>query len=148
LEVEGFDPDSEDIGIIRLIVVPVGQQPFSEPARGERRKGALVRRRFIGVSACVVLLSACAGWAAVNSGRLLQDYVDCNALAANQLALSAGDAVALAIEAEASCEGSRMALEHVYRRSVGPDQAGELIDNIKRVAVANNAAAVLLARGR
>jgi hypothetical protein len=33
LEAEGFDPDSGDIGIIRLIVVPAGQAPYSKPPR-------------------------------------------------------------------------------------------------------------------
>jgi hypothetical protein len=31
LEAEGFDPDSGDIGIIRLIAVPAGQPPYSKP---------------------------------------------------------------------------------------------------------------------
>jgi hypothetical protein len=33
LEAEGFDPDSGDIGIIRLIAVPAGQPIHSEPPR-------------------------------------------------------------------------------------------------------------------
>jgi hypothetical protein len=33
LEAEGFDPDSGDIGIIRLIAVPAGQPPYSKPPR-------------------------------------------------------------------------------------------------------------------
>ena len=33
LEEEGYDPDSGDIGIIRLIAVPPGREPCSEPPR-------------------------------------------------------------------------------------------------------------------
>jgi hypothetical protein len=33
LEAEGFDPNSGDIGIIRLIAIPAGQPIHSEPPR-------------------------------------------------------------------------------------------------------------------
>ena len=33
LEAEGFDPESGDLAIIRLVVVPAGQQRWSEPPR-------------------------------------------------------------------------------------------------------------------
>ena len=33
LEAEGYDPDSGDLAIIRLIAVPPGQPPYSKPPR-------------------------------------------------------------------------------------------------------------------
>jgi hypothetical protein len=31
LDVEGYDPDSGDLAIFRIIVAPAGQPPYSEP---------------------------------------------------------------------------------------------------------------------
>jgi hypothetical protein len=31
LDVEGYDPDSGDLALFRIIVAPAGQPPYSEP---------------------------------------------------------------------------------------------------------------------
>ncbi len=94
--------------------------------------------------AILVLVQAggCAGVAAIDSGRLLQAYVDCNQAAARRLAAAGGDPIELSIVAEASCASRRASLERTYRRAAGEAQARQLIDSVRSAAVASNAAII------
>jgi hypothetical protein len=89
-------------------------------------------------------LAGCAGLAAVDSGRQLQAYLDCNITASRQLAALDGDPVLLALEAEASCENPRSTLERTYRR-LTPDTADALIRDVRSAAVGNNTATIVMA---
>jgi hypothetical protein len=123
-------------------------QPLKEKPLTGQCAVSFAYRRPAAVLMSAALLAGCAGLTAATSARLLQEYVDCNAIAAERLAHSATDPVLLAIEAEGSCSGPRVALERAYRSSIGTAQAAELIDNLKRTTVASNAAAIVIARAR
>jgi hypothetical protein len=90
----------------------------------------------------LVQAGGCAGVAAIDSGRLLQAYADCNQAAARRLAASGGDPIELSIAAEASCTSRRTSLERAYRRAAGEAQARQLIDSVRSAAVASNAAII------
>ena len=60
-----------------------------------------------------------------------------------QRASSAGDPTTLAIEAEASCADERRALERVYQRTVGAEQARELLYGIRQAAIASNVTTIM-----
>lgn len=94
-----------------------------------------------------LMLGGCAGVAAIDTGRLLQAYVDCNGTASRRLAASFADPVDLAVAAEASCGERRAALERAYRRTVGETEARQLIASVKSAAVATNATTIVVARG-
>ena len=79
----------------------------------------------------------------VQATSRLDRYVSCNIESAMQRASWAGDPATLAIEAEASCADERQALERVYQRTVGPEQARELLYGIRQAAIASNAATII-----
>jgi hypothetical protein len=58
-------------------------------------------------------------------------------------ASSAGDPATLAIEAEASCAEERRALERVYERTVGAEQARALLYGIRQAEIASNATTIM-----
>jgi hypothetical protein len=93
----------------------------------------------------VPTLAGCAGLAAIDSGRQLQAYLDCNTTASKQLASLGSDPILLAVQAEASCENPRSALERTYRR-LAPDRADALIRDVRSAAVGNNTATIVMAR--
>src|SRR4051794_34158258 len=100
------------------------------------------KRGLLGL-AFLILLHGCAGVAAVQSTGRLERYVSCNSDNAMARASSAGDPTALAIEAEAACAGERQALERVYQRTVGPEQARELLYGVRQAAIASNATTIV-----
>src|SRR5215212_2913655 len=91
----------------------------------------------------VILLHGCAGVAAVQAPGRLDRYVSCNTENAMRRASSAGDPTTLAIQAEASCSEERRALERVYERTVGTEQARELLYGIRQAAIASNATTII-----
>mgnify|MGYP000911231189 CR=1 FL=1 len=93
------------------------------------------------------ILVGCAGVAAIDTGRLLQAYVDCNGAASRRQAVSSGDPLDLAAAAEVSCGDRRAALERAYRRTVGEAEARRLIASVKSAAFATNATTIIMARG-
>lgn len=95
----------------------------------------------------LLLVGGCAGVAAIDSGRQLQAYVDCNAAASRRLAGSAGDPVDLAVAAEASCRDRLAALARTYQRTVGAEQARQLIASVKSGALGSNAATIMMGGG-
>jgi hypothetical protein len=92
---------------------------------------------------CIILLHGCAGVAAVQATSRLDRYVSCNTESAMRRASSAGDPTTLAIEAEASCAEERRALERVYERTVGAEQARALLYGIRQAAIASNATTIM-----
>ena len=106
---------------------------------------AMRRISLILIWTSIPVLAGCAGLAAVNSGRQLQAYLDCNTAASKRAAALDGDPVLLAVEAEASCEQPRSALQRTYRRLM-PDTASAMIQDLKSAAVGNNTATIVMAR--
>ena len=94
--------------------------------------------------ACFIFLDGCAGVAAIESPGRLDRYVTCNTENAMRRASSAGDPTTLAIEAEASCAQERRALERVYQKTVGPEQARELLAGIRQATIASNATTIIM----
>jgi hypothetical protein len=92
---------------------------------------------------CIILLHGCAGVAAVQAPGRLERYVSCNTENSMRRSSSAGDPTTLAIEAEASCAEERSALERVYQRTVGTEQAGALLYGIRQAAIASNATTII-----
>ena len=101
------------------------------------------RRGLLGL-ACIILLEGCAGIAAIESPAKLERYVNCNTENAMRRASSAGDPTALAIEAEASCAQERRALERVYQKTVGTEQARELLYGIRQATIASNVTTIAM----
>jgi hypothetical protein len=101
------------------------------------------KRGLLGL-ACLILLDGCAGIAAIEGPGRLERYVNCNTESSMRRASSAGNPTTLAIEAEASCAQERLALERVYQKSVGTEQAGELLDGIRQATIASNATALIM----
>ena len=93
--------------------------------------------------AFLILLHGCAGVAAVQATSRLERYVSCNSDNAMRRASSVGDPTALAIEAEASCAEERRALERVYQRTVGAEQARALLYGVRQAAIASNATTIV-----
>ena len=100
-------------------------------------------RRGLLALGCIILLHGCAGVAAVQATSRLERYVSCNSENAMRRASSAGDPTALAIEAEASCAEERRALERVYQRTVGAEQARALLYGVRQAAIASNATTII-----
>ena len=100
-------------------------------------------RRGLLALGCIILLHGCAGVAAVQATSRLERYVSCNSENAMRRASSAGDPTALAIEAEASCAAERRALERVYQRTVGAEQARALLYGVRQAAIASNATTII-----
>ena len=94
--------------------------------------------------ACFILLDGCAGVAAIESPGRLDQYVNCNTENSMRRASSAGDPTTLAIEAEAACAQERRALERVYQKTVGTEQAGELLAGIRQATIASNATTIIM----
>ena len=101
------------------------------------------KRGLLGL-ASIILLDGCAGIAAIEGPRRLERYVNCNSENSMRRASSAGDPTTLAIEAEASCAQERRALERVYQKTVGTEQAGDLLDGIRQATIASNATAIVM----
>ena len=100
------------------------------------------RQSLLGLG-CIILLHGCAKIAAVQATSRLDRYVSCNTESAMRRASSAGDPTTLAIEAEASCADERRALESAYQRTVGTEQARELLYGIRQAAIASNATTII-----
>ena len=100
------------------------------------------RRGLLGLGS-VILLHGCAGIAAIQGPGRLERYVNCNSENAMRRASSAGDPTTLAIEAEAACAEERRALERVYQKTLGTEQAGVLLDGVRQAAIASNATTIM-----
>jgi hypothetical protein len=122
-----------------MILLQVGHAMTSVP---RPRSAAIAVRALLGL-ACIILLNGCAGITAIQAPARLERYVSCNTENAMRRASSAGDPTALAIEAEASCAPERLALERLSQRTVGTEQARELLYGIRQAAIASNATTIM-----
>ena len=111
--------------------------------REVRERSMIDKRGLLGL-ALLALTNGCAGIAAIEGPGALERYVNCNTENALRRTSSEGDTVRIAIEAEASCAHETLALARVYQRSVGTDQARDLLDGIRQATIASNATSIAM----